>query len=410
MDTIDEEKVSDKKVLDIYNQIIREFNTSKDKKEIIQILIDCCDNWENNEVYLLKKKLDIEFALAVNCQYAYTFTPNNYGCDLREIIYNTDGTFVDDEKCQELLNKFKEKKIDDVWHIMTDIDDTLYPNTEHGTYIAGSDNSWQQKTPYPGIQKFYNSFYNTLQPSYQYSTVLSATPGMLKTSKLRNELLKTILGKYSFIQGIESKTTLLQHTGDIVSNLRKNYLSRSSDVSSDVSSDINNLFTLFGNLKFRRFQEYLTLFPEYKILFIGDNGQGDVLAGKQMVEYNENCHVFIHKVSRDGNTYIDKPNVEVNHERLHLFDNYYNLSKIFQTLGIFKEEHIQEIKSEFNNDVRRFNTFKLYKEIESTGGKKTHKNNRKNKYNKSNKYRKRKTKRIRKKRRNSIKKRVSFNV
>ena len=50
--------------------------------------------------------------------------------------------------------------------------------------IAGSDISWHSKTPYPGIIKLYNLFYNKLPQVSCYSTVLSATPGCLKNSKI----------------------------------------------------------------------------------------------------------------------------------------------------------------------------------------------------------------------------------
>ena len=83
------------------------------------------------------------------------------------------------------MDIFNAKKLPDIWHIMTDIDDTLYPNTEHNTYIAGSDNSWKQKTPYPGIRTFYINFYKKLPNNSQYTTILSATPGCLKNSKIK---------------------------------------------------------------------------------------------------------------------------------------------------------------------------------------------------------------------------------
>jgi hypothetical protein len=374
----------------VYTQMVNNFKAKKDKKALIKIMKDYCqlETTTPQNIYDLKKKLEINFSTDVNCTYCYTLsTPIDYGCDLREIFYDRNNTLI--EGGQELLDIFYQKKLPDIWHIMTDIDDTLYPNTEHGTYIAGSDNSWYQKTPYPGIITFYNSFYKKLPNNSKYTTILSATPGCLKHSKLQDKkgLLHSILKVYGFIQGPESKIQVSSYSGDIITNCVSQYCG-SQNTSSDVNS-IPELFKLFGNTKFERFKQYISIFPEYRILFFGDNGQGDVLAGKQMVEFNDRCNVFIHKVSEDGKTFKSVIEESQGIDRLNFFKNYYEASLKLQELGILNQEDVNNIKNAVETRTAlRANSNKPQSTVENNedkkylfspglGGRKTKKNKKK---------------------------------
>ena len=299
------------------------------------------------------------FAKEVDCTYCYLKTPTNYGCDLREIFYDRDNKLIKGGK--ELLKLFNSKKLPDMWHIMTDIDDTLYPNTEHSTYIAGSDTSWNQKEPYPGIQLFFKLLYKKPEFS-KYSTILSATPGCLKTSKLKDKhgLLHKIIGDFGFIQGIESKGKIAFHLLDIISNCVGKYCFVDTINKTTNKGNISSLFTLFGNTKFERFKQYTSLFPEYKILFIGDNGQGDVLAGAQMIEHSPSCHVFIHKVSEDGKNFKKSEEEDTPNSQLHFFKNYYELANQLKDLGIMGSVDVNDIKYEINKTVSETKYKDLY--------------------------------------------------
>lgn len=391
--------------VDIYMQMVDDFKTNHNKQNLIRIMTEYCsrDTTQPQDIYNLKKLLETKFSKKVDCTYCYSKTPIDYGCDLREIFYNRNNELI--EGGQVLLDIFKQKKLPDIWHIMTDIDDTLYPNTETikiiniTTYIAGSDISWAQKTPYPGIITFYESFYKKLPINSKYTTILSATPGCLKNSKLNDSdnILHDILKNYGFIQGVEGKFEIASYTGRIITNMGSNLAGRALDkidpflpvnkyitrASSASVNDISNLFKLFGNTKFERFKQYLSIFPEYKILFIGDNGQGDVLAGMQMLEHNNQCHVFIHKVSENGRTFKVVPEETNNEsERLNFFTNYYELSLKFKDLGIFEQSDVDQIGQSIvtklkTSPYRQF--IGLYTTIPgvTSGGKFTRKNNRK---------------------------------
>jgi hypothetical protein len=338
------------KVEEVYRTLVEKFKLNKNKPEIIIIMLEFCNRKDitNMDVYNLKKKMEIQFSIDVDCQYCYktTSTPVNYGCDLREIFFDRENNLT--QGAQPLLDVFEQKKIDDVWHIMTDIDDTLYPNTEHGSYIAGSDISWHSKTPYPGIIKFYELFYNKLSQVSRYSTILSATPGCLKNSKIIKHKAEynSILGDFGFIQGEESKSKLIPFATGIFRNFfnmrRGNYGANSSLA----------LYTYFGNMKFERFTQYLKLFPEYKILFIGDNGQGDVIAGKQMLRDAPNrCKVFIHQVCEDGQNFKAPTARDSIWEGLYFFKTYNDLGRKFQEIGIFNENDILQLTTSFNEAI-----------------------------------------------------------
>jgi hypothetical protein len=389
--------MSEATVYDIFNQMVDEFKANKNKPKIIEMMTAYCskETTRPQQIYDLKKLLEIKFSKSVDCQYCYKLTPTpvDYGCDLREIFYDRNNKLTDGG--QALLDIFNTKKLPDMWHIMTDIDDTLYPNNMHGSYIAGSDISWNQKKPYPGIEYFYTLFYKYLPVNSRYSTILSATPGCLKTSKITDKtgVYHNILQSYGFIQGPESKGQMLNPIS--IYNVARNCIGHYCGVnntSTDVN-DISSLFKLFGDTKFERFKQYLSIFPEYKILFFGDNGQGDVLAGTKMVAFNDRCHVFIHKVSEDGVNFKTVPEESLNIPRLNFFKNYYDVALKFQELGIFKPGEADKIKNAIVGKLKLRDNSKFVNLYNIRGGKSSRKTIKKvRKYKSTRKIRKYKSK------------------
>ena len=414
--------MSEATVDDIFNQMVDEFKANKNKPKIIEMMTAYCskETTTPQQIYDLKKMLEVDFSKKVGCKYCYAKTPVDYGCDLREIFYDRNNTLI--EGGQALLDIFNTKKLPDMWHIMTDIDDTLYPNNEHGTYIAGSDSSWKQKTPYPGIRLFYNLFYQHLPVNSRYTTILSATPGCFKNDKLvdENGLLHNILQSYGFIQGIEGKGEILSHVTTMASNCIGQYCDRIqekipfikqakssvpsmlglSHMPTNVQSELSDLFKLFGNTKFDRFKQYVSIFPEYKILFIGDNGQGDVLAGKKMLEFTDRCHVFIHKVSEDGVNFKTVPEESLNIPRLNFFKNYYDVALKFKELDIFNLGETAEVKNEIVQQLKLEDNSKFANLYSIRGGKSSRKTIKKVRKNRSTrkirKYKSKSTKKYRK--------------
>ena len=73
-----------------YESMVDAFKTSRDKNELLKFLIDYCGNpsTTNQNVYDLKKKLEVDFAKDVGCNYSQIATSNNYGCDVASRLYS----------------------------------------------------------------------------------------------------------------------------------------------------------------------------------------------------------------------------------------------------------------------------------------------------------------------------------
>jgi hypothetical protein len=105
-------------------------------------------------------------------------------------------------------------------------------------------------------------------------------------------------------------------------------------------------------MKFQRFEQYLKIFPEYKFLFIGDNGQGDIIAGKQMLQsYPNRCKVFIHKVFENGIDFKEPSITDLNTQDLYFFKTYLDLGKKLREIGIFNKSDIIYLTKSFNKEI-----------------------------------------------------------
>lgn len=347
----------------IYDQLVDEFVSKKNKDTLIHYIrlyiSDCISKNDLDSVFLLKKKMLTEFAIDVNCSYKSNIT-NDYGCDLREILYNMDaGTRENTNKLLKLFNDVAKLSGKTKLHILTDIDDTLYPNIQHHTYLAGSDISWHQHTPFPGVISFYSALYR--KPfSSKYSTILSATPGILKSSKLVNATLQTILGsRFGFLQGSDEKLAVLDSLGThFFTAVTSRLLSLDQELPAKPS--VRRHFRNYGDKKYQRFHQMRSIFPEFTFIFIGDNGQGDLLAAIQMLATDINCIACLRMVCQDGITFKplyplpDVPGVVITPsitKRLFGFRNYYELSIVFNQLNIFNQLDVDEIKQNFDREI-----------------------------------------------------------
>ena len=90
--------------------------------------------------------MEAQFIRDINCKYVYIITPKNHGCDIREFVFNVVTVSILDSIQKQPIRRR-------IPHILTDIDDTLYPNFNGYTEIMGSDRFWKYKQPYPGIFK-----------------------------------------------------------------------------------------------------------------------------------------------------------------------------------------------------------------------------------------------------------------
>jgi len=329
-------------------------------------------------IFELRKRLMIDFPRMVGCN------KRNF-CDLREIIFG-DNEKPRNDDANAILKMIRDscptEMLHTIPHIMTDVDDTLFANTEHGTLIAGTDTSWPQKEAYPGIKQFYEEFYKTVSDDkYKYTTILSATPRSKKDKRLtKTPVLTDILQSYDFIEGPMKSILSSPHltvpsifTGfrrkaatfnpfgmrdfneDEFDEDRGEMLDRPREFN---DRDITKLHKLFGDTKWNRYLQYKMLFPEYKIYFIGDTGQGDLIAAFDMTHgSSDGTSAFIHRVYENNieepmtvaDKYIDN---RIKDKRLFLFNNYYQLAKDFEMLKIFNKEAVSRIETSFFGSIQ----------------------------------------------------------
>jgi hypothetical protein len=328
----------------IYDEIKSIYsNNIQNKHLVLDTLAECFENNINpTTLYKLKVLMETRFIRDINCKYTYLFTPEQCGCDLRELIFNIET----EPKRSRLLKNIHLKSAQlnqQIPHILTDIDDTIFPNYNGIIETMGSDTSWKSRKLYPGIAKFYERFYKNLQiKESRYSTVLTGTPVFLKNNRLYNTQIQTALGpNFGFIQGFDNKRTTL--------NALLTGLVERPFYNLAISS------TQLAEIKFKKFIQYKEIFPEYKLLIIGDNGQGDLTAGLKMLDSDPNCYVFIHNILKFKTKFLFSDNIinSFKHDRLFFFKNYLELSVKFAQLGYLKISDLFKIQNSIKSELKK---------------------------------------------------------
>jgi hypothetical protein len=291
-------------------------------------------------IFELKKLLDVQLATAVKCSYRFMgATPVNYGCDLRELIYNRDGTKT--QNGQLLLELFQKiagryllhnegnKEI----HALSDIDDTCYANPLGGFAVAGIDRSWLPHKLYPGIKELHRQLIS-LPNSSRYATIVSATPGAAKPSKLTHDELINIFGEnnFAFIQGEESKSGILRKIPSIITT-----------VVNGGDNPNGAFYEGIGDIKLRRIIEYASIFPERNFIWFGDNGQADEWVGSELLKLDPRRYtVCIHIVKKPASPT----------EGIIYFRSYSELARKLRDIGIFSDANVVAVKKSADEDCR----------------------------------------------------------
>jgi hypothetical protein len=108
-----------------------------------------------------------------------------------------------------------------------------------------------------------------------------------------------------------------------------------------------------GSIKFNKFVQYKQLFPEYKMLLIGDNGQGDLLAGLKILDKDPTATVFIHNILKHKTNFLfsEEDELKFAHTRLFFFKNYLELAVKFFSLNIFKFSDVAIIRAAIKTEL-----------------------------------------------------------
>lgn len=328
----------------VYDELVKTYTnrvSAETKDELVSSLIqtfttrfEVIQNQSSNHddvaaaysnIFELKKLLDVKFAKDIDCKYVFTgSTPNSYGCDLRELIYNRDGTLTTNgAKLVELFESISERYLsqDNVTkksHTLTDIDDTVYPNPAHGIAVAGVDKMWVAHQPYPGVKELHSQL-NSSPNSSGYTTIVSAAPGVIKLKKLNATVLIDLFGEnnFAFIQGEEGKGALLKSVGSIISTVVK----RGDNPDGAYYKGI-------GDVKLRRILEYSNIFPERNFIWIGDNGQADERVGAKLLEKDKARYTVCIHIVRD----VKEQNPDIIY-----FSSYPELANILKSKNILSD-------------------------------------------------------------------------
>ena len=335
----------------------------KMKKTIITILLNP-KKYFANELEFLKFKILLDTKLIRESTKKTGKICVELDCDLRGLYVNyiRDNNKTNTKLLKNINNAARKNTKgwkNKIFHVLSDVDDTLYAHTLGG--IAGSDDSWYQKQAYPGIKEFYKILYNKgeLYPYdfSKYSTILSATPAgaplWKRKERLNDPQMKKIIGDgYSFLHG---KDTFMEATRDI---RFKNPWHGPSLLAPDTWS--------VASTKIERFDTYRALFPEYQFCFIGDNGQGDLDTGLHILQSSQNNIVCIHNVLEKSwtakrnrkfnnrvlkNIYKDNKKIKNIKRRLFFFDTYLDLAFIFHNLDYFTEEDVDKMANAVQHDM-----------------------------------------------------------
>lgn len=95
--------------------------------------------------------------------------------------------------------------------------------------------------------------------------------------------------------------------------------------------------------KVQNIDHYRRMFPEYRVMFIGDSGQGDPLVGEQLHDrYGDIAAVLIHDVVQ---TPADK-RAQLASKGLTYFDTYVGAAAVTRGLGLISESGLQRVITE----------------------------------------------------------------
>mmetsp|Transcript_45171 Transcript_45171/g.130821 ORF Transcript_45171/g.130821 Transcript_45171/m.130821 type:complete len:1021 (-) Transcript_45171:88-3150(-) len=165
--------------------------------------------------------------------------------------------------------------------VISDIDDTV--ECSGNKWPSGIDARYPRHTTYPGV----TAFFRELQGGGEvgHLVLLSARPhicGSLMEQRIFKKFAKK--GEDSFF----CQPAVLP--GDLVSG---------------ADFVLNGSMQALADRKFRNFEKYFRIYPEFRFVFLGDNGQADYEVGKRMCkEFGRHIEqVWIHRVRPEESTF-----------------------------------------------------------------------------------------------------------
>lgn len=186
--------------------------------------------------------------------------------------------------------------------VVTDIDDTLVCSGNH--WPAGVDGRYAKGTPYPGLTAFLRELHGG-DCRNSHMVALSARP------HIPGDVMEdAVFKKFRILMkkhGLHAMPALL--TGSL-----------------DTSFEfLGGDMAALGRKKLESFEQFMELYPEFKFIFVGDNGQADYAAGLMMCrKFPHNVEqVWIHAVKPLRDTFgYDESNESDDQLSLRFFEDY----------------------------------------------------------------------------------------
>ena len=157
--------------------------------------------------------------------------------------------------------------------VLSDVDDTLC--SSGGMYPAGIDKRYTKKTVYPGVLAFYRELDLGTEGPDEWEddqvgnlVFLSARPHVYRDMSEKRNFAKFARLQADTLDGRKGMHTMPSLLA--------------GDISSGSQYVMTNDFEPLAKKKFDNFKRYVSIYPEYKHLFVCDNGQGDVRASEMM--------------------------------------------------------------------------------------------------------------------------------
>lgn len=184
--------------------------------------------------------------------------------DLVQLVYSD----IDDSTIRSsILVHFQHEAASAPAHglkVLSDIDDTFYANW--------ADERFPKKTVYPGVMQLYAELggdvtFITARPMDRVGLIERATHVSLRE------------------KGLESVTVLSGSFRNLLGNER------------------------IADKKLENFERYVSVFPEYDFVFVGDSGQGDAMFGRRMLDAEPERvkAVLIHDIGKPDVERVDGP-------------------------------------------------------------------------------------------------------
>ena len=185
----------------------------------------------------------------------------------------------------------KERKRTKFWRkILSDVDDTL--TCSAGSYPSGIDKRFGKKIVYPGVLAFYRELdLGTDGPEEWPANAI----GNLVFLSARPHVYKDVSEKINFAKFAKLRERGMHTTPCLLAG----------DITSGIETLMKNDFEPLAQKKFDNFKAYASIYPEFRHVFVCDNGQGDVRAGELMVDAFPTMveAIYVHVVQKVSKTY-----------------------------------------------------------------------------------------------------------